>query len=273
MYKVEDGEIKLDYGKVNEGLVAIASGKGGVGKSTITVNLAIALAKLGKKVGIVDADIHGFSIPRIIGLKGSPQGAGENVAEDRELLIPPEVNNIKVMSMGSLTPEDTPIIWRAPLLGSVLKQFMKEVQWGDLDYLLFDLPPGTGDMALNIMQQLPHAKILIVTTPQVTATNVAGRIGKMAEKLDSDIMGVIENMSYYQCDDCGNKEYIFGRGGGKKMAQKLGTDLLGELPLLPVVREGSDKGESVLIEEPESTVSKRFIDIAEQVIDRKNSFS
>ncbi len=260
MYTVDDGKFKLEHGSVNEGFIAVASGKGGVGKSTVTVNLAQALTKLGKKVGIIDADIHGFSVTRIAGLKDKPRGKSEDE------IIPPEINGIKIMSMGSLVEENRAIIWRAPLLLSTLQQFMKEVHWGELDYLLFDLPPGTGDMSLNIMQNLPDAGILVVTTPQATAANVAVRIGKMAEQLNCDLLGIVENMSYYKCSECGNKEYIFGQGGGEKMAEELNTDLLAQLPLVSEVREGSDKGRSIILDNPEAEVAKKFMDTAEAII-------
>ncbi|MBM7622700.1 Mrp/NBP35 family ATP-binding protein [Sporohalobacter salinus] len=266
MYELENGKFDLEYGSVNEGLISVASGKGGVGKSTVTVNLAVALNKLGKQVGIIDADIRGFSIPRILGLTEELQ------ALEDKMLKPPVAKGIKVMSMGSLVEEEAPIIWRAPLLHGTLEQFMKEVQWGKLDYLLFDLPPGTGDMPLNIMQNLPESEVMIVTTPQITATNVAGRIGKMADKLECETLGVVENMSYYQCTDCGNKDYIFGQGGGKDIAEKLETKLLGKLPLLPDIREDSDQGKSIILENPEADVSKEFISIAEKVINKKRNF-
>ena len=169
------------------------------------------------------------------------------------------------MSMGSLVPEDKPVIWRAPLLAGTLKQFMKDVHWGELDYLLFDLPPGTGDMSLNIMQQIPDAAILIVTTPQLTATSVAGRVGKMAEELNTDIAGVVENMSYYQCSDCERKHYIFGQSGGEEMAKGLKTELLAQIPLMPEVREASDQGESILLKDPDSEISNKFINIAHNI--------
>lgn len=259
MYDVSGGMLKLEHGQINEGLIAIASGKGGVGKSTVTVNLAVALTRLGKKVGIIDADVHGFSVPRIIGLEEEVKAIS-----DKEI-IPPEAHGVKVISMGSFVEEGNPVIWRAPLLASALEQFMKDVHWGELDYLLLDLPPGTGDMPLNIMQKLPHAETLIVTTPQITATNVAGRIGRMAEKLDSRLVGVIENMAYYQCPACGNRDYIFGKGGGKELAQHLGTDFLGSLPLISQVREGGDRGQPVLVGDKESDVSGEFLKIAEKI--------
>ncbi len=267
MYTVSEGKIKLEHGSISEGLIAIASGKGGVGKSTVTANLAIALQKSGKKVGIIDADVHGFSIPRIIGIEDEVK-----VEQDSELIHPAEKMGVKVISMGSFVHEQNPVIWRSPLLLGALQQFFKDVLWGDLDYLLLDLPPGTGDMVLNIMQKLPHARTLIVTTPQVTATNVAGRVGHMAEKMDSDILGIIENMAYYECSECGNKEYIFGKGGGKKLAELLNVDLLGQLPLMKHVREGGDQGNPVVDKDNNDDVSNEFLNIAKEVIKRKKEF-
>jgi ATP-binding protein involved in chromosome partitioning len=171
--------------------------------------------------------------------------------------------------MGSFVEEDNPVIWRAPLLLGALQQFMEDVLWGDLDYLLLDLPPGTGDMPLNIMQKLPHASLLIVTTPQITATSVAGRVGKLAEKLNIDLLGIVENMSYYQCSNCRNREYIFGQGGGKELAEKLGTELLAELPLLSKLRASSDQGQSLLFTEPESDIAKIYLKIAVKIIEKK----
>jgi len=267
MYTVSEGKIKLEHGSISEGLIAIASGKGGVGKSTVTANLAIALQKSGKKVGIIDADVHGFSIPRIIGIEDEVR-----VEQKSELIHPAEKMGVKVISMGSFVHEQNPVIWRSPLLLGALQQFFKDVLWGDLDYLLLDLPPGTGDMVLNIMQKLPHARTLIVTTPQVTATNVAGRVGHMAEKMDSDILGIIENMAYYECSECGNKEYIFGKGGGKKLAELLDVELLGKLPLMKHVREGGDQGNPVVDKDNNDDISNEFLNIAKEVIKRKKEF-
>ena len=266
MYKVEEGKIQLENGSISEGLIAIASGKGGVGKSTVTVNLAISLAKAGKKVGILDADIYGFSIPRIIGLKD------EAKTKDNKTIIPPKSFNIKVISMGSFVDEKNPVVWRAPLLSGALQQFMQDVEWGELDYLLLDLPPGTGDMALDIMQNLPHAEVLVVTTPQPTAVHVAGRIGKVAEKLDVDVLGVIENMSYFRCDDCGHKEYIFGQGGGKDLAKELNTDLLGQLPLDPIARQASDDGLPIVEAKKELEITKVYKKISETITAKNSEF-
>ncbi|MFW6256687.1 MAG: Mrp/NBP35 family ATP-binding protein [Bacillota bacterium] len=265
MYKVKENKLELEHGSINEGLIAVASGKGGVGKSTATVNLALALNKMGKKVGIIDADVRGFSIPRMIGLEEKPRALSESE------MVPPEVKGIKVISMGSFVNESDPVIWRAPLLQGALQQFFQDVHWQELDYLLLDLPPGTGDMPLNILQKLPHAELVVITTPQQTATSVAGRIGKMAEKMDSEVIGVIENMSYYKCPECGNREYIFGRNGGQKLADALNTELLGQLPLVKELREVSDEGQS-LQENNDSTVGQEFKKIAENLTERKIYF-
>jgi len=266
MYELKDKKLKLNHGTINEGLIAIASGKGGVGKSTVTVNIATALVKKGKRVGIIDADIHGFSVPRILGLTEQPR------AKSEKDIIPPEKEGIKVMSMGSFVEEDKAVIWRAPLLLGALQQFMEDVHWGDLDYLLLDLPPGTGDMPLNIMQNLPHLSMLLVTTPQLTATSVAGRVGKLAEQLDIDVLGIIENMSYFQCTDCGSKEYIFGKGGGRELAEKLGMDLLAELPLLAKLRESSDQGNPLIFSDSENPIAQSYLEIANNIITKKKEF-
>ena len=258
MYELKDGVLELEHGSIKEGLIAVASGKGGVGKSTVTANLAAALKNKGKKVGILDSDVHGFSIPRIVGLEEDARALNEKE------IVPPEVNGIKVMSMGSFVEEGNPVIWRAPLLNGALQQFMEDVHWGELDYLLLDLPPGTGDMALNIMQKLPHAQTLVVTTPQITAANVAGRVGKMAEKMDAEVLGVVENMSYYVCSECGHKDYIFGQGGGEKLAEHLETNFLGKLPLITEVREAGDNGELVANSD---MIGEEFETIADNVMD------
>ncbi|MFW6280379.1 MAG: Mrp/NBP35 family ATP-binding protein [Halanaerobium sp.] len=266
MYNVENDKVILEHGSINRGIIAVASGKGGVGKSTVTVNLAAALSKLGYKVGIIDADVRGFSVPRILGLSDKPKAISEKE------MMPPEVEGIKAISMGSFVNENSPVIWRAPLLGGALEQFFKDVHWGELDYMLLDLPPGTGDMPLNIMQKVPHAEVLVVTTPQVTATKVAGRIGKMAEKMELNLLGVIENMSYYQCRKCGNKDYIFGEEGGKNLAEFMGTELLGELPLISDLRKRSDSGRPIIFDDPEAEISQNFIKVAEKIAEREVGF-
>ncbi len=204
--------------------LAIASGKGGVGKSTVSVNLAVALARLGKKVGLIDADIYGFSVPDMMGVTKRPVVQGEKI-------IPVERFNVKVISMGFFVEDNSPVIWRGPMLGKMLTSFFTEVEWGELDYLLLDLPPGTGDVALDVHSMLPTCKEVIVTTPHPTAAFVAARAGAMAIKTNHEVIGVVENMSYFESKVTGEKEYVFGKGGGEKLADELQTDLLGQLPL------------------------------------------
>lgn len=204
--------------------IAVASGKGGVGKSTVTVNLAIALQRIGKKVGIIDADIYGFSVPEMMGIEELPVVRGERI-------FPVERFGVKVISMGFFVEDNSPIIWRGPMLGKMLNNFFREVEWGDLDYLLLDLPPGTGDIAMDVQQLIPSGKEIIVTTPHPTAAFVAARAGQMAIKADHEILGVIENMSYFESEKTGEKEYVFGSGGGDRLAEELSTKVLGRLSL------------------------------------------
>ena len=204
--------------------ISIASGKGGVGKSTVAVNLAVALAREGKKVGLVDADIYGFSVPDMMGIDERPGIDGKEI-------IPVERHGVKVISMAFFVEENAPVIWRGPMLGKMLTNFFTEVQWGELDYLLLDLPPGTGDVALDVHSLLPSSKEIIVTTPHPTAAFVAARAGAMAKHTEHTILGVIENMSYFESKETGKKEYVFGKGGGKKLSDELETQLFAELPL------------------------------------------
>lgn len=241
-------------------VIAVGSGKGGVGKSTVTANLAVTLSKMGYKVGLIDADILGYSIPQIMGIKDV-----RPMTIDEGMILPIERNGVKVISMGNLVEEGNALIWRGPILGRVLEQFFNEVYWGELDYMLIDLPPGTGDVPLSLMQQLPKAEILIVTTPQVTAANVAKRLGFMADKTNSKIIGLIENMSYFICDNCDKKHYIFGKEEGTELAKELNTQLLGEIPLVTAIREDSDKGVPSAFD-PEANVEKNYMDIAEKIV-------
>ncbi len=249
--KDENEEAATDFVKH---IVCIASGKGGVGKSTVTVNMAAALADMGYKVGVLDADVYGFSIPRMLGVQGSP-----TIIDN--MIIPPERNGIKIVSMGLFLDEDTPVIWRGPMLHKAVQQFMGDVHWGDLDYMLIDLPPGTGDVTITIAQKFTRSELLVVTTPQKAAANVALRVGKMAEKVNLSVAGVIENMSYFQVPG-GNKEYIFGSGGGDRLAKLLKADLLGEIPLDTNVREASDEGTPVVWNEDNNPAKNVFIECA-----------
>lgn len=237
--------------------IAIASGKGGVGKSTVSVNLAVSLARLGKKVGLIDADIYGFSVPDMMGITQRPVVRGEKI-------IPVERYGVKVISMGFFVEDNAPIIWRGPMLGKMLNNFFHEVEWGEMDYLLLDLPPGTGDVALDVHTMLPACKEIIVTTPHATAAFVAARAGAMALRTEHEILGVIENMSYFESKLTGEKEYVFGQGGGDKLAEELNTEVLGRLPLAQP--DWDDKDFAPSIYQPDHTLGKIYLDIAQKVV-------
>lgn len=239
--------------------IAIASGKGGVGKSTVSVNMAVALSRLGKKVGLIDADIYGFSVPDMMGIQEMPV-----VKDDR--IYPVERMGVKVISMGFFVENNAPIVWRGPMLGKVLDQFFRDVEWGDLDYLLLDLPPGTGDVALDLHQMLPASKEIVVTTPHPTAAFVAARAGAMALQTNHEILGVVENMAWFQSKLTGEREYVFGRGGGPKLAEELRTDLLGQVPLGQPDWEDEDFAPSVYAED--HPTGKLYIEMAQKVIDK-----
>ncbi|MFC0232144.1 Mrp/NBP35 family ATP-binding protein [Bhargavaea ullalensis] len=242
--------------------ISIASGKGGVGKSTISVNLAVALARLGKKVGLIDADIYGFSVPDMMGIQQNPVVRGNSI-------IPVERFGVKVISMGFFVDQNAPVVWRGPMLGKVLDQFFRDVEWGDLDYLLLDLPPGTGDVALDVHQMLPHSREIIVTTPHPTAAFVAARAGAMAIKTDHEILGVIENMSWFESKKTGEREYVFGEGGGPKLADELRTELLGQIPLGQPDWNEEDFAPSVYLES--HPTGKLYDDIARKVIEKESA--
>lgn len=241
-------------------VVSIASGKGGVGKSTVSVNLAVALARLGKKVGLIDADIYGFSVPDMMGVTDMPV-----VKENR--IYPVDRLGVKVISMGFFVENNAPIVWRGPMLGKVLDQFFRDVEWGELDYLLLDLPPGTGDVALDIHQMLPSSKEIVVTTPHPTAAFVAARAGAMALQTDHEILGVIENMAWFE-SKTGEREFVFGQGGGPKLADELRTEMLGQIPLGQPDWSAEDFAPSVYAEE--HTTGQIYLDIAAKVIAKLN---
>ncbi len=241
--------------------IAVASGKGGVGKSTVAANLAVQLARDGAKVGLLDADIYGPSIPLMFGLenaKPSARQAGENKVK----MIPLEAEGIKIMSIGFLVDPDTAVVWRGPMASGALKQFMTDVDWGELDYLIFDLPPGTGDIQLTLVQSISLTGAVIVTTPQDVALADARKGIRMFEKVHVPVLGIVENMSYFICSHCGEREEIFAHGGGRKAADNFEVPFLGELPLVTAVRVGGDTGHPIVSSEPNSPAAKAFETIA-----------
>ncbi len=235
----------------------ISSGKGGVGKSSVTVNLAVALAQQGYSVGIVDADIYGFSIPRMLGADRDP------VVID-QMLVPPESYGVRCISIGYFVPEGQAVVWRGPMLHKALEQFLTDVFWDEPDFLMVDMPPGTGDIALSLSQYLPRAEVYVVTTPQPAAQKVAALSAAMAAKVNMTVKGVIENMSWFTGDD-GKRYEIFGSGGGQELADELGVPLLGKLPLVPELREGGDDGVPITIADPDSEAAKLFHEMARRI--------
>ncbi len=238
-------------------VLLIASGKGGVGKSSVTTNLAIALAKRGKRVGLIDADVWGFSIPRMLGIEHAPV-----VIDD--MLVPPETHGVHAISMGFFAEEDQPVIWRGPMLHKALEQFLTDVYWNEPDYLLIDLPPGTGDISLSLAQFLPRAELYVVTTPQPAAQRVAQRAAFMGQKVNLRVHGVIENMSHFTGDD-GKRYYLFGAGGGQELADRLEVPLVGNVPLVPELREGSDAGRPIMAIDETNEASQIFMEMAEKI--------
>ncbi|WP_395111015.1 Mrp/NBP35 family ATP-binding protein [Actinomadura sp. SCN-SB] len=241
---------------------AVASGKGGVGKSSVTVNLAAALAAQGRKVGVVDADIYGHSVPRMLGVQDAP-------TKVQDMIMPPSAHDVKVISVGMFTAGNQPVVWRGPMLHRALQQFLADVYWGDLDVLLMDLPPGTGDIAISVAQLLPSAEILVVTTPQQAAAEVAERAGAISAQTHQQVIGVIENMSYLTCAHCGERQDVFGTGGGRTVAdaltRTLGTrvPLLGQVPIDPRLREGGDTGTPLVLSDPDAEAAKELRTIAD----------
>jgi ATP-binding protein involved in chromosome partitioning len=238
-------------------VIGISSGKGGVGKSSVTVNLAVALAARGHEIGLLDADVYGFSVPKMLGVTQGP------VAID-ELLVPPVVHGVRCLSMGFFVPDEQPVIWRGPMLHKALEQFLVDAYWGEPDYLLIDMPPGTGDVALSLGQYLPRTEVLVVTTPQPAAQRVAQRSAYAAKQLNLPVRGVVENMSWFTGDD-GARYELFGAGGGDALAEALEVPLLGRIPLVPAVRRGADEGVPVRISDPQGEAALAFEALADRV--------
>jgi ATP-binding protein involved in chromosome partitioning len=238
-------------------VLAISSGKGGVGKSSVTTNLSVALAQRGHKVAAVDADVWGFSMPRMLGIDRPP-----TVIDD--IILPPEANGVSLISMGFFAREDQPVVWRGPMLHKALEQFLTDVRWDEPDYLVVDMPPGTGDIAISMAQFLPRAEVIVVTTPQPAAQRVAQRAAYMARKVNLSVVGVIENMSWFRCDH-GESYRLFGEGGGQHLADDLDVPLLGQVPLVPELREGADVGEPIVVAKPDDEASQVFTRIAERI--------
>src|SRR3954449_11069301 len=238
-------------------VLLIASGKGGVGKSSVTTNLSVALAQRGKSVAVVDADVWGFSIPKMLGVDRPP------VVLD-EMLLPPEAHGVRCISIGFFADEDQPVIWRGPMLHKALEQFLTDVYWDEPDYLIVDLPPGTGDVSISLAQMLPRSEMYVVTTPQPAAQRVAQRAGYMAHKVNLKVKGIIENMAWFTGDD-GKRYELFGRGGGEELARVLGVPVLGQVPLVPALREGGDTGTPIVVSEPDGEAARIFTSIAERI--------
>ena len=248
---------------------AVASGKGGVGKSSVTVNVAVALAQRGLSVGVLDADIYGFSVPRMLGVTGRP-------TQVEQMIMPPVSHGVRVISIGMFTPGNTAVVWRGPMLHRALQQFLADVFWGDLDVLLMDLPPGTGDIAISVAQLVPSAELLVVTTPQVAAREVAERAGSIALQTHQQIVGVVENMSWLQMPD-GSRMELFGSGGGQAVADSLAAStgtrvpLLGQVPIDQHVREGGDEGVPVVLSDPDSQAAQAYRSVADALGERQHS--
>jgi ATP-binding protein involved in chromosome partitioning len=240
-------------------VLAVGAGKGGVGKSTTSVNIAVALQRKGAKVGLMDADVYGPNIPQMLGVAEGPE-----VSEDKKM-IPPEAHGIKVMSMGMLVPPDQAVIWRGPMLHGAVRQFMFDVAWGELDYLVVDLPPGTGDVALSMSQLISLAGAVVVTTPQGVSVSDVRKAVAMFRQLQTPVLGVVENMSYFVCGHCQERTDIFGNGGGRRMAEELKVPFLGEVPIDTRVRAGGDEGTPIVAAAPDAPAAQAFVDVAGKV--------
>ena len=257
-HRMPGGQLSLNGVKHS---LAIASGKGGVGKSTVSVNLAVALARTGAATGLLDADLYGPSIPTLMGISRTPQNNGYKI-------LPIEAHGIRLMSLGFLMPDGTPTIWRGPMVSGAIQQFLQEVEWGSLDYLLIDLPPGTGDAQLTLAQSLPLAGAVIVMTPQDIALRIASKALAMFQQLRVPILGIIENMSSFVCPHCGAHSAIFGKGGARQASERLGIPFLGEIPLDPRVCQTSDRGTPIVTDVPDSPVAGAFRRISEALEER-----
>jgi ATP-binding protein involved in chromosome partitioning len=274
---VTDVDVRLDIGSRQTGMpqgaaapaqllegvrfkIAVASGKGGVGKSTVSTNLALSLRALGYSVGMLDADIYGPSQQMMLGINGRPE-----IDEHDEKIMPMENHGIKTMSLGLITDPDTPVIWRGPMVMKALDQFLTDVKWGELDFMIIDLPPGTGDAQLTMTQKVPLTGAVVVTTPQDVALIDARKGLAMFRKVNVPVLGIVENMSYYICRHCGEREEIFGHGGGKRTAEMLGVPFLGEVPLDPKVVVGGDSGEPIVVLDPGSPAAAAFRELARQI--------
>lgn len=245
-------------------VVAIASGKGGVGKSSVTTNLAVALAQQGQKVGVLDADVWGYSIPRMLGVEGKPVAFNN-------MVMPLQAHGVKVISIGFFVDSERPVIWRGPMLHRALQQFLADVHWGDLDFLLCDLPPGTGDIAISLAQMLPNADMLVVTTPQQAAQRVALRAGQMTAQTGMRVAGVIENMATFVAPDTGKEYRIFGEGGGALLAAELDTEVWASIPIDPRLRAGADNGTPLVVSEPDAPASARITEVAQRLAKSRTS--
>ena len=247
-------------------VIAVSSGKGGVGKSTVTVNLSVALALTGAKVGLMDADIYGPNIPTMMGVKEAP-------VKDENKILPAVGHGVQVMSMGFFVPEETPVVWRGPMVHSAIQQFFRDVVWGELDYLLIDLPPGTGDVQLTLAQLVPLTGAIAVTTPQEVALQDVRKGIVMFQKVNVPILGVLENMSFYVCGHCGERSEIFSHGGGERAAEKFKVPFLGRIPLDPAIREGGDAGAPIVVSDPSSPQAETFKQIANSLVEQTTQSS
>jgi ATP-binding protein involved in chromosome partitioning len=275
-----DAEVRAKTGSSPQGvnripgvshIIAVSSGKGGVGKSTVAVNLATALAMDGAKVGLMDADVYGPNVPTMMGVTEQPKLLQDPLRG--ELFIPPMSHDVKVMSMGFLIQGDQPLVWRGPMLHSVVSQFCHKVEWGNLDYLIIDMPPGTGDVQLSLAQLVPVTGAVMVSTPQEVSMQDVRKAFHMFEKVRIPVLGVVENMSYFKCDGCEKRHSLFGEGGGKMLAKKFNTELLSELPIVKKVREGGDEGRPVVMREPQSEIAQSFRDLARKVAQQTSILS